>query len=87
MVSTLLLELRLLPSSHWKSHVATFNRRLDKLAETVISYVHHSDSGSGGSLKEELKRLLCIDERELTIVAARAERRRPGVFLLIFQSS
>jgi hypothetical protein len=41
-----------------------------------------TDSGSGGSLKEELKRLLCIDEQELTIVAARAERRRPGVFLL-----
>ncbi|XP_059491327.1 guanine nucleotide exchange factor C9orf72-like [Neocloeon triangulifer] len=83
MVATLLQELQMLPTSHWRAHVAIFNKRLDKLAEATVSHVRHS-SDLTTCVKDELKRLLGVDERELVIVAARAEKIKPGVFVYIF---
>jgi len=79
MVSDLLQELHFLPCTQWKEHVATFNRRLDKLAEAAVSLVSRADA-----TKDQLKKVLAVDERELAIVVARAEKIRPGIFLYIF---
>ncbi|XP_065335446.1 uncharacterized protein LOC135936531 [Cloeon dipterum] len=81
MVTNLIEELQLLPCSQWRGHIAIFNKRLDKLAESAVCHVRRS---TGTNVKEELRKMLCVDERELTIVAARAERMRPGVFVHIF---